>query len=159
AARCGTIGMKLPSIIGPETASSKVGAPWLDKLFSNGWGDSIDRAGVHYYSHKRSPTYVEHLAAFASAAGDKPLWDSEFHWNDTEKGDYFDAKYGLMSAFDHFDVGFDGITWWAFNPGSLGTLTSEMQSALVESTAGARPIDVDDQDGVVMAAGKLNTRA
>jgi len=156
---CASHSIKLPAIIGPETYSPNGGRQWLHELFSNGWGGSIQRAGVHYYSEKRNTAYAHDLAQYAAAAGNKPLWDSEFHWANFGKGEYADAKYGLMGAFDHFDSGFNGMIMWGFHPGSLGTPRAEIQTALVVSTAGARPVDVGDQDGVAMKAGKLNTRA
>ena len=165
---------------------------WLDKLFTKGWWDAIDFAGTHYFSRFRTdPRYAAKLATFAGRTsptelpGDSlRLWNSEFHWQectpnrDAHCGDhpvgtdphttYWDAKLGLMAAFDHFDNGFQGITWWNFMPWTEPTiprtwtedeLRSQMVSELVRSTTDAYPLDVDDQDGRSMDRRLFNTRA
>ena len=165
---------------------------WLDRLYTKGWWDAIDFAGTHYFSTFRTnPRYATKLATFAghtSPTGlpdDSPrLWNSEFHWQECipardahchdhpvgadPRTTYWDAKLGLMAAFDHFDNGFQGITWWNFVPWTeppiLRTWTedelrSQMVSELVRSTTDSHPLDVDDQDGRPMDKRLFNTRA
>ncbi len=151
-----------PLFIAPEPyRPGRRSINWLDRLAVRGWGSSVHLAGTHYYSHMRKArgsAYVSLLARFRAAAGRMPLWDSEFHWQDVG-GDYADALFGLMSAFDHFDNGFQGMVWWNYRPESDGTAQAELQTALVTSTTNAYPISVDDQDGWFLNDTKLSTRA
>jgi hypothetical protein len=165
---------------------------WLNKLFIKGWWDAIDFAGTHYFSRFRTdPSYAAKLATFArhtnptGVTGDgRTQWNSEFHWqecipardehciNQPVGSDphttYWDAKLGLMAAFDNFDSGFQGMTWWNFAPWTEPTtprtwnedeLRSQMVSELVRSTTDAYPLEVDDQDGSPMDRKLFNTRA
>jgi O-glycosyl hydrolase len=147
-------GATLPRLIAPETYRASDGQAWLDGLFQRGLGNTIALAGVHYYSEQRDAAYVASLEAFARASRSKTKWDSEFHWSAKASN-----AQSLISAFDHFDNGFQGMTWWSFEPASKGGTVSEMETALVKSTTHAYPIDVNDEDGVTLAAGRFNTRA
>lgn len=157
---CETAGITMPLLIAPDSfGPSKAWSRWLDDLDARGWGSSVDLAGTHYYSdvrEARGSAYVNNLGRFAVAAAGRTLWNSEFHWTGFEYGS---ALFGLVSAFDNFDNGFQGMTWWNFNPESKGTAKAEIQTALVTSTVNAYPIGVDDQDGYFLNDTKLNTRA
>jgi O-glycosyl hydrolase len=159
---CSAAGIVVPLLIAPEPyGPSSASSSWLDELGKRGWGGSADLAGTHYYSHEREArgsAYVNRLARFTRAAETRHLWNSEFHWSDVGD-DYDDALFGLISAFDNFDNGFQGMAWWNFRPESSGSVKAEMQTALVKSTIKAYPVDVDDQDGYFLNDTKINTRA
>ena len=161
-ALCLAAEVPVPLIIAPEPyGPSTRWSNWLNRLAARGWGRSVGVAGTHYYSHERKArgrAYANLLAEFGAAAGRVPLWDSEFHWQDVGD-DYSDALFGLISAFDHFDNGFQGLVWWNFHPESGGTIRAQIQTALVTSTTNAYPISVDDQDGWFLNDTKLSTRA
>ena len=156
---CETAGITIPLLIAPDSyGPSRAWSQWLDDLDTRGWGSSVDLAGTHYYSDVREAhgsSYVNNLDRFAMGAG-RTLWNSEFHWTGF---DYRAALFGLISAFDNFDNGFQGMTWWNFNPESKGTAKAEIQTTLVTSTINAYPVGVDDQDGYFLNDTKLNTRA
>jgi hypothetical protein len=123
------------------------------------WSD-LDYAGFHYYSDQRTSTYVSNLDNFMTNASPRYVWQTEFHWTNLPGDEYADASAGLIAAFDNFDNKTRGMTWWEFKPRSLGTLTSMMQTALVQSTIDSQNLlNVDDQDGPPLGAGKMNTRA
>jgi O-glycosyl hydrolase len=161
-ALCLAAEVPVPLIIAPEPyGPSATWANWLKRLAARGWGSSVGIAGTHYYSRERKArglAYVNRLAQFGAAAGRVPLWGSEFQWQDVGD-DYSDGLFGLISAFDHFDSGFQGIVWWNFHAESDGTTRGQIQTALVTSTTNAYPISVDDQDGRFLNDTKLSTRA
>jgi hypothetical protein len=178
-----------PAGRGPNSLTA---GEWLYELFTQGLWDAIDFAGVHYYSARRTwPGYAAKLATFAGysnptglADDSRTLWNSEFHWQECKPArdshcahhpagsnpntTYWDAKLGLMAAFDNFDNGFQGMVWWNFLPWTEPKtakawteveLRSQMESELVRSATDAYPLDVDDQDDRPMDRRRFNTRA
>ncbi len=148
----------------PEIVANDGAHPDTDFLTDLGqrgvWG-KVTYASTHYQSDER-PTRHAELKAFAAIAHDHkhPLWDTEYHYTDADKlGEYADSALGLYGLFDQFDLGFTGITWWAFHPRSEGTAKAQIQSAFVDSTAGAWPLDTNDGDGPESARGTLTSRA
>jgi len=159
---CNGHGVKVPGFIAGENYSPDLDIPWLQDL----WGrpaqfGNVDHVGVHVYSKHRDAGYVKSMQSLGNVDHGKGLWDTELHWNDVDGDDlkFDDIKLGMLTAFDHFDAGFHGISWWAFNPRSAGTKAAYVQSELVQTTAGAGLLDVDDSDGPALGDGKLNTRA
>jgi hypothetical protein len=65
----------------------------------------------------------------------------------------------MLSAMDHFDVGFRAMSWWAFQPRSMKTKSAYIMSELVSSTIGASTLPTDDMDGKSVAMNKFNSRA
>ncbi|MCC2685694.1 MAG: Carbohydrate binding module (family 6), partial [Paenibacillaceae bacterium] len=156
--KCSANGIAFPQMIAPENYGPS-SYTWLDTLFGSSLGGRLDIAGVHYYSANRTASYLTKLQQFANSAGSKTLWDSEFHWNGTIGTTYDNAVAGLIAAFDEFDNLFQGMSWWSFNPESVGTIDSQLQTALVTSTTDAYPAYIDDQDGPQLNPGEMNTRA
>jgi O-glycosyl hydrolase len=160
---CKDRGVKVPGFIAPEDYGPVEDTGWLNDLWQTpAKYDRVDKIGVHIYSKHRDAAYVDAMERLSNITRGKRLWDSEFHWNDLDKdGDvlFDDIKKGMLSAFDHFDLGFQSTTWWAFQPRSRGTKASFVMSELVASTIGAQTLPTDDGDGKGVAGNKLNTRA
>ncbi|MEO8801635.1 MAG: hypothetical protein ABI551_27335, partial [Polyangiaceae bacterium] len=154
--------VKVPGFIAGENYSPGLDIPWLQDLWNRpSRFDNVDHVGVHVYSKHRDGDYVKSVQNLANNDHGKGLWDTELHWNDVDGDDlkFDDIKLGMLTAFDHFDAGFHGITWWAFNPRSAGTKAAYVQSELVQTTAGAGLLDTDDRDGRGLGNDKFNTRA
>lgn len=160
---CKANGVKVPSFIGAEDYGPVEDLGWLQNLWDSPQKfEHVDHVGVHIYSKHRTAAYVDAMGRLANSDHGKGLWDSEVHWNDLEKdGDtrFDDIKLGMLSAFDHFDVGFRAMSWWAFQPRSNKTKSAFIMSELVESTMGAAPLATDDMDGKAVAMNKFNSRA
>lgn len=160
AQRCRNASMHLPEIVGNDEYSPAIGDRWIDGLAAQNHMGLLDVAGVHYYSKHRTADYRRTLSQWASSARGRPIWDTEFHWNDdTGGGEFYDAKLGIMAAFDNTDLGVDNITWWAYNPRSNGTLTAYLHSAFVRATVHAQPLTTIDHDGAPLAEHRFNSRA
>ena len=159
---CNNHGVKVPGFIAGENYSPALDIPWLKDLWDRpAQYGNVDHVGVHVYSKHRDAGYVASMQSLGNVDHGKGLWDTEIHWNDVDGDDlkFDDIKLGLLTSFDHCDAGFHGITWWAFNPRSAGTKSAYVQSELVQTTAGAGLLDVDDGDGPALGEGKFNTRA
>ena len=165
-----------------ETTAVIQPVDWLDARWNNvDYRDAINIAGTHYYSKARDDapatgvgSYVDALNRFADAANNTSrtttLWDSEFHWNldapatpggENEGMTEIDiAARGLISGFDHFDKGFQGIVWWDLIGPSSNTDTATIQSDLVRSTTDSFAVNAAGADGdTVLRFGSLNLRA
>ncbi|MCX7012346.1 MAG: hypothetical protein NTW86_07255 [Candidatus Sumerlaeota bacterium] len=146
-------GFAMPKIIGPDGYGPK--ADWLTTLTESGWGDRLDMAGTHYYPKWRKPGKLE---PWVKAAGDRPKWHTELHWDKVvAPNDILDtAEKAFAAFFDCTDSGLSGYVWWSYvRTGVKG----ELEQALTQSTAKTRPIDVDDVDGREIKYGTLITRA
>jgi hypothetical protein len=155
--------VKVPGFIAAEDYGPSEDTGWLQDLAQTPAGFAhVDHVGVHIYSKHRDAGYVNAMEKLARNDHGKGLWDSEVHWNDLdEKGDthFVDVKVGMLSAMDHFDLGFRAMSWWAFQPRSMKTKSSFIMSELVSSTIGAAPLPTDDMDGKEIAGNKFNSRA
>ena len=146
-------GFAVPRLIGPDTYGPK--ADWLLALDGGGWGDRLDMAGTHYYPKWRKPGKLE---PWVKAAGDRPKWHTELHWDKVvAPNDILDtAEKAFATFFDCADNGLSGYVWWSYmRTGVKG----ELEQALTQSTVKTRPIDVDDVDGREVKYGSLITRA
>jgi O-glycosyl hydrolase len=160
-----------PSFIAPDNLRPDY--QWLDGLTTSGWSN-VGIVGTHYYSKDRERDALKAWANRGDARG-KPKWQTEFHWNNSPTQDspnyapFVAARKGLLAAFDNYDVGVDGFTWWAFNPRcTTGTddswcdldETARLHSRLIESTRNARPLaPADDEDVAATNEGTVVTRA
>ncbi|MDB4996886.1 MAG: hypothetical protein JWM74_4318 [Myxococcaceae bacterium] len=159
---CKAHDVKVPGFIAAEDYGPTEDTGWLQNLwqtpakFSN-----VDHVGVHIYSKHRDAAYVAAMGKLAANDHGAGLWDSEVHWNDLDgNGTHFDdSKAGILSAMDHFDVGFRAMSWWAFQPRSMKTKSAYIMSELVSSTNGAASLPTDDMDGKSVAMNKFNSRA
>jgi O-glycosyl hydrolase len=160
---CRAHDVKVPSFIAAEDYGPAEDTGWLQNLWdSPSKFQHADFIGVHTYSKHRNAGYVDALERLSNNTHGKRLWDSELHWNDKDDDDnvgFDDMKSGMLLAMDHFDHGFQAMTWWAFQPRSRGTKSSFVMSELVASTIGAATLPTDDMDGKTVALGKVNTRA
>lgn len=160
---CKAQGVKVPGFVAPEDYGPEEDIGWLQELAQTpAKFDRVDKIGVHIYSKHRDAAYLDAMERLAKNTHGKRLWDSELHWNDLdEEGDvrWDDIRKGMLTTFDHFDLGFQSMTWWAFQPRSRGTKASSVMSELVESTVGAEILPTDDGDGKSVAGNKLNSRA
>ncbi|MHC4174007.1 MAG: hypothetical protein ACYTBX_07820 [Planctomycetota bacterium] len=148
-------GFTVPLIIGPDMYGPKNGGPWLNTLVSNGWGDRLDMAGIHYYPQWRP---LANLQLFCQYAGSWPKWHTEVHWKNDASLDYIEeAELCLVAVFDCFDEGLSGMSWWNYQRSS--STKGEIERKLTTTTIGSQPIDMDDIDGRYMNYGDLITRA
>jgi O-glycosyl hydrolase len=159
---CRAHDVKVPGFIAAEDYGPSEDTGWLQDLAQTPAGFSeVDHVGVHIYSKHRDAGYVNAMQKLANNDHGKGLWDSEVHWNDLDKDgatQFDDVKPGMLSAFDHFDLGFRTMSWWAFQPRSQKTKSAFIMSELVSSTIGAAPLPTDDGSKEV-ANGRLNARA
>lgn len=141
--------VKVPGFIAAEDYGPGDTASWANQLANQGDFSLVDRLGVHLYSKHREPSYLDKMDDVMNASRQKGLWDSELHWNDLDDdGVKFDEiKSGMLLAFDHFDRGFESMTWWAFKAPSEGTKSANVQSELVRSTVGASVLATSDGSG------------
>lgn len=155
--------VKVPGFIAAEDYGPSEDTGWLQDLWqSPAKFSNVDHVGVHIYSKHRDAGYVDAMQKLANNVHGQGLWDSEVHWNDLGKdGDtqFNDVKLGMLSAMDHFDLGFHAMSWWAFQPRSQKTKSAFIMSELVSSTIGASTLPTDDMDGKDVAMGKFNSRA
>ena len=159
---CQANGLKVPAFIAGEDYGPGDDIPWLKNLWqSPAHFSNVDNVGVHLYSKHRNAAYADAIDALAQNDHGKGLWDSEFHWNDLDdNGVHFDdVKPGMLLAMDHFDAGFHSMTWWAFQPRSMGTKSGHIMSELVQSTIGAAVLPTNDMDGPSVSMSKFNSRA
>ncbi len=159
---CKANGIKVPDFIGGEDYGPDDDLPWLENLWqSPAQFSNVDHVGVHLYSKHRDAGYASAIDALAKNDHKKGLWDTEFHWNDLDdNGVHFDdVKPGMLLAMDHFDNGFHSMTWWAFQPRSMGTKSGHIMSELVQSTIGAATLPTNDMDGAAVSMSKFNSRA
>ncbi len=155
-------GLKVPDFVGAEDYGPSYDIPWLKNLAQTADGfKNVDHVGVHLYSKHRDAAYADSIHALAQLDHGKGLWDTEFHWNDLdENGTTFkDVKPGMLLAMDHFDAGFHSMTWWAFQPRSMGIKSAHIMSELVQTTIGAKVLPTNDMDGVNNTMNKFNSRA
>lgn len=153
--------VKEPGFIAAEDYGPGDTASWTNQLANQGDFALVDRVGVHLYSKHREPSYLDKMDDVVDASRQKGLWDSELHWNDfDDDGVKFDEiKAGMLLAFDHFDRGFESMTWWSFKPRSEGTKSSHVQSELVQATVGASVLATSDGSGDDrMATQRLSAR-
>ncbi len=159
---CKANGVKVPGFIAAEDYGPTEDTGWLQNLWQTAAKFSnVDHVGVHIYSKHRDAAYVAAMGTLAKNDHGAGLWDSEVHWNDLDgNGTHFDdSKAGILSAMDHFDVGFRAMSWWAFQPRSMKTKSAYIMSELVSSTNGAASLPTDDMDGKSVAMNKFNSRA
>lgn len=160
---CRNHDVKVPGFIAAEDYGAAEDIPWLQNLAQTPQGfQHVDHVGVHAYSKHRTAGYVDALERLGKNDRGKGLWDTELHWNDRDDDNavrFDDIKAGMLLTMDHFDVGFRGFTWWAFQPRSAKTKAAYVMSELVASTVGAATLPTDDMDGKAPANGKLNSRA
>jgi O-glycosyl hydrolase len=159
---CKSHGLKVPGFIAAEDYGPSEDTPWLQDLWqSPAKFSNVDHVGVHIYSKHRNAGYVDAMHTLANNDHGQGLWDTEFHWNDLDDdGVHFDdVKPGMLSAMDHFDLGFHAMSWWAFQPRSMKTKSAYIMSELVASTSGASTLPTDDMDGKDVAMNKFNSRA
>jgi len=145
-------GFSVPPVIGPETYTP---APqWVTDLVNGGWGNRLDMAGTHYYPKWRP---LNKLKSLCQAAQNRPVWNSEVHWDkDTTTTLIDEAEKALAAVFDCFDEGVSGMVWWAYTRNGV---KGGIEKELVASTVGSRPIDINDFDGRDVTFGELITRA
>lgn len=143
--------------VGAETYGPGNAATFVNTLTANGWGNTMDIAGTHYYPHLRP---VAGAVNFCFEAGSKPKWNTEIHWDaKSDVDDQLEAEEGLISIFDCMDLGMTGLTWWNYGTGATN-YRAQLNRALVQSTEGATVIDADDVDGrITISSSALNTRA
>jgi O-glycosyl hydrolase len=149
----------LPQLVGDDAGWPDV--DFADALTKDGKWGLLDVITTHYQSGDRKTRHplLDSLATKAHNH-DHPLWDTEYHYDDIAgQGEYSDAALGVFGALDHLDAGFSGITWWSFKPRSAGTSKAQIQSAMVESTANAVPLDTDDGDDKVLERTTFGSRA
>lgn len=159
---CQDEGLKVPDFVAGEDYGPGDDIPWVDDLWQSGAKFSnVDHVGVHLYSKHRDPGYVDAIGALAQRDHGKGMWDTEFHWNDLDDDgpDFQDVKPGMLLFMDHVDARFHSITWWAFQPRSMGTKSAYIMSDLVESTLGAAALPTNDMDGPQNRMNKFNSRA
>ncbi len=150
-------GFTIPLLIAPETFGPGLGASWLDTLFSNGWEDRVDIAGVHYYPQRR---FRNQFADFSAAARSLPKWHSEVHWTSAENlnvdTEIARMEGNLAPIFDSFDEGFTGMSWWSYRRDGLH---GSIRRAISSSTINARPVTITDHVGPEVAINTFTTRA
>lgn len=159
---CQEQGLKVPDFIAGEDYGPSDDIPWLKNLGqTSAQFNNVDHVGVHLYSKHRDAAYADSIETLAKLDHGKGLWDSEFHWNDlNENGTQFnDVKPGMLLAMDHFDAGFHSMTWWAFQPRSMGIKSAQIMSELVQTTIGANVLPTNDMDGMNNTMNKFNSRA
>lgn len=160
---CRANDVKVPGFIAPEDYGPTEDTGWLQNLWQTpAQFQHVDHVGVHIYSKHRTPGYVDAMEKLSNNDHGKGLWDTEFHWNDRDDDNnvgFDDIKPGMLSAMDHFDLGYRALSWWAFQPRSRKTKAAFVQSELVSSTIGASTLPTDDMDGKAVAMNKLNSRA
>lgn len=136
-------------LIGPEDYSPN--SSWVSGLITNGWGDRLDIAGTHYYPEWRP---ITQLQSFITAAGSRPIWQSEVHW-DSSTNVITDGEQALATLFDCTDARLSGFAWWAYMRSGI---QGGIEQGITASSAGSRPIGVDDGDGPSASLGTLITR-
>lgn len=138
---CKNNGVKVPQFIAAEDYGPEEDIGWLQDLAKTNAGfERVDKVGVHIYSKHRNAAYVAAMDRLAKNTHGKRLWDSELHWNDLDEDGttkWDDIEKGMLTLFDHFDLGFQSMTWWAFQPRSKGQKSSFVMSELVHTTVGA----------------------
>lgn len=150
-------GFEMPIIVGYEDYSPGRN-DWMKNLSANGWSDSMDLYGTHYYPEDRTEADVEKLLADISYNGYKDRWHTELHWNTkSDIEDILEIEDGFASLLDMTDRGFNGLMWWDYSRSGLrGTLMQELTSNLL----GYQPIMMLDHDGEdILEDGKVHTRA
>jgi O-glycosyl hydrolase len=148
-----TRGFTMPArLIGPEGYSPQ--SSWVQSLVANGWGNRLDIAGTHYYPDSRP---IGSLQSFFSAAGTRPVWNSEVHWDNNSRPDVLSqGEQALATIFDCTDTGLTGFAWWAYErSGVMGGI----ERNITINTVASRPVDIDDIDGPSANLGTFITRA
>ena len=150
-------GFTVPLLIAPETFGPGLGASWMDTLFSNGWEDRVDIAGVHYYPQRR---FRNQFADFSAAARSLPKWHSEVHWTSAENlnvdTEIARIESNLAPIFDSFDEGFTGMSWWSYRRDGIH---GSIRRVISSSTINARPVTITDHAGPEVAINTFTTRA
>ncbi|MDO6737778.1 hypothetical protein [Wenyingzhuangia sp. 2_MG-2023] len=130
---------------------------WVKTLFENGWGDTMEIYGTHYYPKYRPKA---NLVKDLDLVGNMPFWSTEPHWD--TKGtvnDFDEAEQGIVALWDQIDVGMTGFMWWDLNY-NASNVRKHLIRAISVPLLGARPIQVTDIDGEdITDLGKLQTRA
>lgn len=149
-------GFEMPKIIGYEDYAPGL-RDWVKNLNQNGWLDSMDIYGTHYYPHDRTQTDIAKLRTDIQYSGFKDRWHSELHW-DTKSNipDILEIEDGMASLFDMTDHGFNGLMWWDYRRyGLRGNLLTKLMGNML----GYSPIMTIDHDGVdILEDGKLHSR-
>jgi O-glycosyl hydrolase len=127
-------GFTMPKhLIGPDTFNPNPG--WLSTLVQSGWGDRLDMVGTHYYPGPHRPQ--QQLQRLAQAAGSRPLWHTELHWQGKAADGFEAARESLAAFFDCTGQGFSGFAWWDYRRTGV---KGGIEKALTQSTANSRPI-------------------
>lgn len=161
--------LAVPMFVGPDSyAPDPAFVPALRTLGARSQPSrTLQIPGVHYYSFKRGGQRkaLHKFAQPARSAG--PLWDTEYHWNVTDKHKhkisvYQAAREALLSLFDNFDNGVSGVTWWAFGLCAQapcpGKAQQEMQTGFVNTTRGMRALVTPTGTGATAKDGHLVAR-
>ncbi|WP_017446744.1 LamG-like jellyroll fold domain-containing protein [Gayadomonas joobiniege] len=149
-------GFPMPQIIGYEDYEPGL-RDWMGNLNRNGWLDTMDIYGTHYYPEDRREREINLLRQDISNSGFKDRWHSELHWNTkSDIPDIEEIEDGLGSLFDMTDHGFNGLMWWSYGRSGLrGNIMRELMGNLLNYS----PVMSDDHDGSdILTDGKLHTR-
>ncbi|GEC72767.1 O-Glycosyl hydrolase [Flavobacterium flevense] len=148
-------GFAMPVLVGYEDYGPNKNN-WVKNLIDNGWGDTMDIYGTHYYPQFRPK---DKLLVDLAFIGNRPFWSTEPHWDaKAEVDDFSEAEEGILALWDQIDIGMSGFMWWSYSIGE--NLRGKLMRAVSVPLLGARPIKVTDIDGEsITTLGKLQTRA
>ncbi|MBJ6367015.1 hypothetical protein [Snuella sedimenti] len=148
-------GFAMPLLVGYEDYGPNK-RNWVKTLMDNGWGDTMDIYGTHYYPQWRPKTK---LIADLALIGNRPFWSTEPHWDSkADKNDFDEAEAGMVAFWEQIDVGMTGFMWWNYSIGN--NVRGKLMRATSAPMLGAKPIKITDIDGEsIETLGKLQTRA
>ncbi|MEJ6951452.1 glycoside hydrolase family 30 protein [Natronospora cellulosivora (SeqCode)] len=147
-------GFTVPKLIGPETYGPKV--ELLEPLNRDGWRDTVDIIGTHYYPEWRP---YNNLQRMVGAAEGRSIWNTEVHAFKrqlTEERGFDFLRDSVLSLFENYDLGLSGYVWWDY---VRFDVRGEMAVNTVRSTLGARLLEMDDFDGRSLGNWRFNSRA
>ncbi len=151
-----TRGFVMPLLVGYEDYGPNK-RNWVKNLMDNGWGDTVDIYGTHYYPQYRPK---DKLITDLNLMDTRPFWSTEPHWDSkADINDFDEAEQAICALWDQIDVGMTGFMWWAYDF-SNSNLRSKLIRAFSVPLLGSRPINITDIDGEeIEELGKLQTRA
>lgn len=90
-------GFDMPLLVGYEDSGPDK-RNWVKNLIDNGWGDTMDIYGTHYYPQFRPK---DKLINDLALIGNRPFWSTEPHWDKkADVNDFDEAEAGMV----HFGI-------------------------------------------------------
>ena len=159
------LGLETPRMVAPELfkADGDVADGWMNELYDQGFQDSYEVYGNHYYHWQYDAAGFANLKyEYELAQTDKarPFWATEPHWDGNAT--VAASQNAIATMFLQTDLGLEAFMWWGAHYPITGS--TNMKGPIIRAySAGilqSQPIRMIDHDGEeVITRGKLQSRA